>query len=299
MLSMSEYDGVFQKRKLSSVNVLRFRGLVGVGGFIPSSQLPPAEPPARMTMTFGPQGFFGYGVCTSSMPAGSDAATPKIPPDPGPHAVWWSTYSHPQLPNADKIDRNNIRVQLQGRHGRWADPVIRSIVASAEISAVLPTWTTPDLPTWECNGVVLIGDAAHALPPSSGQGASQALEDAQMLALLLRHYLSQSRYLGNDDNDDHVSSQAEPMPTPAVKKKAIIHAAEAYCKLRKPRVKRIADRAKAIGDMKRKKGFVGEWLTYFFIWLLGEGFSSIPFERNFLRIIPLELTRVPILIAAK
>lgn len=224
-------------------------------------------------MTFGPQGFFGYGVCTSSvpsMPARDDTPTTKIPPAPGPQAFWWSTYSHAQLPNSENIDRNDIRVQLQSRHGSWADPVIRSIVASADIGTILPTWTTPDLPTWGRNGVVLIGDAAHALPTSSGQGVSQALEDAQVLALLLRHYLCQSHCLDDDDNGEQVSGQAEPIPAAGAKKNAIIQAAEAYCKLRKPRVKRIADRAKAMGDMKRKKSFVGEWLTYFFIWLLGE-----------------------------
>ena len=246
----------------------RFRGLVGVGGFIPSSQLPPADPPARITMTFGPQGFFGYGVCTSAVP--DDAATTTVPPGPGPHAVWWSTYSHPQPPPTENIDRNDVRMQLRSRHGRWADPVIRSIVDRAEIGAVLPTWTTPDLPTWERHGVVLMGDAAHALQTSSGQGASQALEDAQALALLLRHYVGQSRRPGGDDGGDQASSQAEPIRTADAKRLAITQAAEAYCRLRKPRVKRIADRAKAMGDMKRQKSLVGEWLTYFFIWLLGE-----------------------------
>src|SRR5262245_34944466 len=33
---------------------------------------------------------------------------------------------------------------------------------------------------------MLIGDAAHAVSPNAGQGASQALEDAMMLAKLLR-----------------------------------------------------------------------------------------------------------------
>lgn len=230
-------------------------------------------------MTFGPQGFFGYGVCTSSVlstPARNDATTTtKIPPAPGPHAFWWSTYSHAQLPNIENVDRDDIRAQLQSRHGSWADPVIRSIVAGAEIGAILPTWTTPDLPTWDRNGVVLIGDAAHALQPSSGQGVSQALEDAQVLALLLRHYLGQSRGLG----DDEASNQAERIPV-ASAKHASIQAAETYCKLRKPRVKRIADRSRAIGDMKRKKSLVSEWLTYFFIWLIGEISSPVLFRRS-------------------
>ena len=42
-----------------------------------------------------------------------------------------------------------------------------------------------------------------------------------------------------------------------------------YAELRKPRVERIAERAKMMGDMKRKKGMVEEWVTYFFIWVMG------------------------------
>lgn len=265
-------------------------------------------------MTLGRQGFFGYGLCTSSAPSKlarndtsttttatttttTTTATPKIPPSPGPHAFWWSTYSLAQLPRNENIDRNDIRVQLQSRHGSWADPVIRSIVASAEVGSIYPTWTTPHLPSWELNGVVLIGDAAHALQPSSGQGVSQALEDAQVLSMLLGHYLSQPRCSGDGDNDDQASSHVELISTAAAQKNAIIQAAEVYCKLRKPRVKRIADRAKAMGDMKRKKSFVGEWLTYFFIWLLGEDRSPVSFWLDSIRSLPLEVTKAPMLIA--
>ncbi|EXJ68878.1 uncharacterized protein A1O5_07810 [Cladophialophora psammophila CBS 110553] len=59
------------------------------------------------------------------------------------------------------------------------------------LDAAYPTWTTPELPSWSSRGrAVLVGDAAHALQPSSGQGACQALEDAEALALFLGHYLS-------------------------------------------------------------------------------------------------------------
>lgn len=37
------------------------------------------------------------------------------------------------------------------------------------------------LPTWTKGKVILIGDAAHAMLPTQGQGASQALEDAEAL----------------------------------------------------------------------------------------------------------------------
>jgi 2-polyprenyl-6-methoxyphenol hydroxylase-like FAD-dependent oxidoreductase len=49
-------------------------------------------------------------------------------------------------------------------------------------------YTLPHLPSWTSNGgrVILIGDAAHAIPPTTGQGANQAFEDGYSLALLLK-----------------------------------------------------------------------------------------------------------------
>ena len=48
------------------------------------------------------------------------------------------------------------------------------------------TYDLPSVPTWSRDGMVVIGDAAHAPAPSSGQGASMALEDAVVLAQALR-----------------------------------------------------------------------------------------------------------------
>src|SRR5690606_6343664 len=49
-----------------------------------------------------------------------------------------------------------------------------------------PIHDMPSLPAWQRGRVVLLGDAAHAVSPSAGQGASQALEDAIVLAKCLR-----------------------------------------------------------------------------------------------------------------
>lgn len=45
----------------------------------------------------------------------------------------------------------------------------------------------PDLDRWmsTTKGVIVVGDAAHAMPPSSGQGAAQAIEDSYALGMLL------------------------------------------------------------------------------------------------------------------
>lgn len=50
-----------------------------------------------------------------------------------------------------------------------------------------PFFIVPKLDKWtsETCRVIILGDAAHAIPPSAGQGINQAFEDVYMLALLL------------------------------------------------------------------------------------------------------------------
>ena len=225
-----------------------FEGLVGVGGFIPASHLSPNHPPGQLTLTFGAHGFFGYGPCALSPPTNNATHTLTTSPS---QAVWWSTYQTANPPEAERnnLDFADIKRQLQQRHSNWHDPTIRNIIKNVSLDSIYPTWTTPDLPTWSNNNIVLIGDAAHALQTSSGQGASQALEDAQVLSTLLIHHL---RHSGSGSREA-----------------AIRLATKQYVDIRKPRVKRIADRAKQMGDMKRKKGVLEEYITYFFIWLMG------------------------------
>lgn len=66
-----------------------------------------------------------------------------------------------------------------------------------ETLSIWPYYTVPKLPAWTSTGhhsrVLILGDAAHAIPPTAGQGASQAFEDAMSLALLLSHHGSTSQ----------------------------------------------------------------------------------------------------------
>ncbi|KAL8861870.1 MAG: hypothetical protein Q9178_001739 [Gyalolechia marmorata] len=235
-----------------------FDGLVGVGGFIPSSYLSDKEPRGRMTVTFGSHGFFGYGASTIA-PQSNHFAECTVPM--GDEAVWWSTYESNDLPDTRNLDRKNIRRQLKERHTGWKDPVVQKIVDEAVVDSIYPTLITPDLPTWHARGLVLIGDAAHAMQPSSGQGASQGLEDAQILSLFLAHYLeghfSQAAFRAESGN-------------PATISEAVDQASKKYLEMRQPRVKKITDRAKQMGDMKRKKNLFEEWLTYLILWIIGK-----------------------------
>ncbi|KAL8847584.1 MAG: hypothetical protein Q9221_007360 [Calogaya cf. arnoldii] len=124
----------------------------------------------------------------------------------------------------------------------------------------------PDLPTWYGRGIVLIGDAAHAMQSSSGQGASQRLEDAQVLSMFLAHYLER-----------HYSQSAlrAGVQKPGTIREAVHQASKKYFEMRQPRVKQITDRAKQMGDMKRKKGLLEEWFTYLILWVIGK----LPIDR--------------------
>jgi 2-polyprenyl-6-methoxyphenol hydroxylase-like FAD-dependent oxidoreductase len=83
-------------------------------------------------------------------------------------------------------DGTNIRL-LEKLYGRLSETTsTRSMLDNIDESEV-SLWTPygiPDLPTWYKGRVLLIGDAAHALPPN-GQGTAMAFEDAAVLARMI------------------------------------------------------------------------------------------------------------------
>ena len=83
------------------------------------------------------------------------------------------------------------------------------------------------LPRWHRGPVCLIGDAAHAVGPHVGQGASLALEDAFVLAQCLRYL---------------------PDPTSAF---------ATFEGLRRERVERIFKQSRRTGEQKAPTGWVG------------------------------------------
>jgi FAD-dependent urate hydroxylase len=73
--------------------------------------------------------------------------------------------------------------------GLFAEDDTPAVEIIRATSGELSGWATHDLPsvpTWHRGPLIIIGDAAHATAPSSGQGASMAIEDAVVLARCLR-----------------------------------------------------------------------------------------------------------------
>jgi len=146
-----------------------YTGLVGTGGYVRGLDLDVA--PETFHFVFGKRAFFGYQA---------------IAPD---RILWFANVPTPVEPSA---------AELAGRTQEWttrllvelfqadATPARRIIEASTENVDWLPMHSMAAPATWYRGRAVLVGDAAHVTSPSSGQGASLAIEDAIVLARCLR-----------------------------------------------------------------------------------------------------------------
>lgn len=82
------------------------------------------------------------------------------------------------------------RAELLGRFEHWHAPIAQVLDATAA-EAILrhDVFELPrPYPPFARGRVALLGDAAHAMTPNAGQGACQALEDAVVLAAVVRDH---------------------------------------------------------------------------------------------------------------
>jgi 2-polyprenyl-6-methoxyphenol hydroxylase-like FAD-dependent oxidoreductase len=104
--------------------------------------------------------------------------------------MWWCHFpQEKELTSAElaAFDAEELRKRLLERYRGWHEPIEAFIVNTPDIIRT-NIYEAPPLPAWHRDRVVLVGDAAHAMSPSGGQGASMALEDALVLARLLRQF---------------------------------------------------------------------------------------------------------------
>ena len=101
-----------------------------------------------------------------------------------------SVYSLSAFVPATEVHRESWTASgdLADLHASLADasPAMHELLGLMNTALITPINFRDPLETWGSDRVVLLGDAAHPAPPSAGQGAGMALEDAVMLAACLR-----------------------------------------------------------------------------------------------------------------
>lgn len=169
-------DGVRSKvREFILDNIIEptFTGIIGSGGFVAKKAIQNLSKidADNVHFIYGKNGFFGFsGVNENEL-------------------MWWTNIVKPNPYSRDELknfDQENEKKSLLNQYGNYSFPV-SEIINKTNNFVRLNVFDVPFLPNYFKKNIILIGDAAHAVSPNSGQGASMALEDAMLLAKLIRN----------------------------------------------------------------------------------------------------------------
>ena len=97
----------------------------------------------------------------------------------GNQAYWWASARAAERTGGSPAEE---KATMERRFGVWHDPIPELIDATLEQAIVRSgQYDRPPLRRWSAGRVGLLGDAAHPMLASLGQGACQAIEDAAAL----------------------------------------------------------------------------------------------------------------------
>lgn len=184
---------------------------ISTGGYARIAGL--SEPLDCISMHFGERGSFAYSVSNQG-------------------EVWWfNNYYREQEPARNEVQttlKEEIKHQLLVLH-KNDNPLFSEIITASYELIAYPVYDIPRLEKWYKGRICLLGDAAHAISPHVGQGASLALEDTVVLCNSLKRYNSPENAFRHFQNE------------------------------RQARVEKIIKQARKVGNAKSKPGPLAVW----------------------------------------
>jgi len=120
--------------------------------------------------------------------------------DVGDGIIFWSAGAL-SADNSLVVNSEEVKSRVLKTFVGWAEPV-EAIVQATDAPTIVerPIWDRPPSERWSSGRVTLLGDAAHPMVPSLGQGANTAFEDAWELAQFLTREASVEAALTRYEN---------------------------------------------------------------------------------------------------
>lgn len=207
----------------------QYSGISNVFSLVPTSELPSeASSLDALNATLTSDGMFGISPATNLR-----------------DVVYWFFSREIEMPKAGdtrdgweergKTEVDNLKstfIELLGdADSPWVN-MLRDVVRKTDVVKFYPIFKVPPGRPWSKGRCLVIGDAAHAMPPHASQGVSMALEDVFLLSKLLSHYSSSANTQGSQSLDDLL---------------------QAYQMKRKVRTEQMLKSAERNGDIRKKK----------------------------------------------
>ncbi|KAI1643797.1 kynurenine 3-monooxygenase [Daldinia loculata] len=153
-----------------------YAGFMGINSVVQRSQLRIPEGYSLPATVLAKPGAF---LLVPQKPDGSELFIGSQRRFPALDAAGWE---------ALRKDKQKLYDMLQENKSDWPD-IVQSALEATPVDR-MGFWAfhgIPPLASWlsESKRIILVGDAAHAIPPTAGQGANQAFEDVRALATLL------------------------------------------------------------------------------------------------------------------